>query len=340
MPQTSYRRRTLTRPLGLIRRPLRVAVIVLLALCSGALVSTGALAAELTVTRLASTNNPSNYGQTVIFIAAVLAESSVGAPSGTVTFTDGTKVLGNVPLDSDGRATFTVSSLAAGRHSIAAAYVPTDSLAFSASSATLTQNVTSTSTSASAASTTTLTSTPNPSTFGQPVTFAAIVKGNGSTPTGSVAFSDGATALGTASLDNGGQAAFATSALSAGSHAIAATYSGDPNFSGSRAMLTQTVNAKLGTATVLKSSKNPNKLGESVTFIATVTPNGVSGLPTGTVTFVDQGTALGSEPLNRSGRATFATAKLAPGRHLIVAHYSGDADFAGGQSNAVTQTVR
>ncbi len=340
MPQTSYKRRVLMRPLGLIRLPLRVAVVILLALCSGVLAATDAGAAELTVTRLASTNNPSNYGQAVIFIAAVLAESSAGAPTGTVTFTDGTKVLGNAPLDSDGRATFTTSSLAAGRHSIAAAYVPADPLAFSASSATLTQNVTSTSTSTSAASTTTLTSTPNPSTFGQPVTFAATVKGNGGTPTGSVVFTDGATALGTAVLDNSGQAAFATSALNAGSHAIAAAYGGDPNFSGSRAMLTQTVNAKLGTAIVLKSSKNPNKLGESVTFVATVTPNGVSGLPTGTVTFVDQGTALGSEPLNRSGRAMFATSKLAPGRHLIVAHYNGDADFAGGQSNAVAQTVR
>ncbi len=330
----------LTRPLGFIRVPLRVAVVVLLALCPGALASTDAGAAELTVTRLASTNNPSNFGQAVIFIAAVLAESSAGAPTGTVTFTDGTKALGNVSLDSDGRATFTTSSLAAGRHSIAATYVPADSLAFSASSATLTQNVTSTATTTSAASTTTLTSTPNPSTFGRPVTFAAIVKGNGGTPTGTVAFTDGATALGMASLDNSGKAAFATSALGAGSHAIAATYGGDPNFSGSRAILTQTVDAKLGTATVLKSSKNPNKPGESVTFIATVTPNVVSGLPTGTVTFVDQGTALGSEPLNRSGRAMLATSKLAPGRHVIVAHYNGDADFAGGQSNALTQTVR
>ena len=334
MPQVGYNRPVLTQSLRFLRLLLRVAIAVFLALCTGALVSTITGAAALTVTRLGSTNNPSNYGQPVIFIAAVLWESSVGTPTGTVTFTDGTKVLGNVSLDSNARATFTTSSLAAGSHSIAATYVPADPLLFSGSSTTLTQNVTPTT------AITTLASTPNPSTFGQPVTFAATVKGNGGTPTGTVSFTDGATALGTASLDNSGQATFITSTLTVGNHTIAANYGGDPNVSGSRSMLTQTVNAKTGTMTALKSSKNASRSGESVTLIATVTPNGASSPPTGTVTFMDRGTALGTEPLNKSGRAVFATSKLAVGRHLIIANYNGDADFASGQSNALMQTVR
>lgn len=336
MRQVSYKRPVLTQSLRFLRLLLRFAIAVFLALCTGALVSTITGAAALTVTRLGSTNNPSNYGQPVIFIAAVLSESSVGTPTGTVSFTDGTKVLGNVSLDSNGRAAFTISSLPAGSHSIAATYVPADPLLFSGSSATVTQNVTSATTITT--STTTLTTTPNPSAFGQPVTFAATVKGNGGTPTGTVFFTDGATALGAALLDNGGQATFITSTLAVGSHTIAANYGGDPNFPGSRSMLTQTVNAKTGTMTALKSSKNASRSGESVTFIATVTPNGGSGLPTGTVTFLDRGTALGTQPLNKSGRAAFAVS-LAIGRHLIIANYNGDGDFASGQSNALMQTV-
>jgi hypothetical protein len=332
----------LTQPLSSLFFLQRAAIAVLLALCTGALAPTIAGAGELTVTRLGSTNNPSNYGQPVIFIAAVLSESSVDTPAGTVTFTDGTNVLGNVPLDNNGRATFTTSSLAAGSHSIAATYMPADPLLFSGSSATLTQNVTSASTSTSTITTTvTLISTPNPSTFGQPVTFAATVKGSGGTPAGAVAFTDGATALGTASLDNNGQATFVTSTLTVGSHAIAANYRGDPNLPGSSTTLTQTVNPKrTGTTTELKASKNPTRSGESVTFVVSVTPNGSSGLPTGTVTFLDGSTALGAGSLDKSGRIALATSKLAVGRHPIVANYNGDADFAGSQSNALTLTVR
>jgi len=208
-------------------------------LCTVALVSsvsTIASAAVFTLTRLGSTNDSSKYGEPVTFIASVLWEGSGGTPTGTVSFADGTKVLGSVSLDSSYRAAFTTSSLAVGSHSIAATYVPADSLLFSGSSTTLTQNVT------SATATTTLSSTPNPSTFGQPASFAVVVKGNGRTPTGTVTFTDGATVLGIASLDDSGQATFITSTLAIGSHAIIANHGGDPNFLGSRSTLTQTVN--------------------------------------------------------------------------------------------------
>jgi hypothetical protein len=235
MPEDNCR----TQPPRLLRLLLRVAVAVLLVLCTAALispVSTIAGAAVFTFTRLASTNDSSTYGEPVTFIADLLWEGSVGTPTGTVSFTDGTKVLGNVPLDSNYRAAFTTSSLAAGSHSIAATYAPADPLLFSGSSMTVTQNVT------SATATTTLSATPNPSTFGQPVTFAVTVKGNGGTPTGTVTFTDGETTLGTTSLDSSGQGTFITSMLTVRSHIIIANHGGDPNFLGSRSMLTHTVN--------------------------------------------------------------------------------------------------
>jgi len=147
MPQGSYRHPALTQPPRFLRLLLRVAVAVLLVLCTDALispVSTIAGAAVFTFTNLASTNNSSKYGEPVTFIANVFWEGSVGTPMGTVNFTDGTKVLGNVSLDSNCRAAFTTSSLAAGSHYIAATYLPADPLVFSGSSTTFTQKVTST----------------------------------------------------------------------------------------------------------------------------------------------------------------------------------------------------
>ncbi len=75
------------------------------------------------------------------------------------------------------------------------------------------------------ATTTALTAGPNPSAVGQAVTFTAMVSGGG-TLTGSVTFKDGATVIGGGALFSG-VATFVTTALSAGSHAITAIYSGD-----------------------------------------------------------------------------------------------------------------
>ncbi|MBK9604996.1 MAG: Ig-like domain repeat protein [Betaproteobacteria bacterium] len=73
---------------------------------------------------------------------------------------------------------------------------------------------------------TALISSPNPSTAGQPVTFTATLTG-GASPTGNVQFKDSATNLGPPVPLSGTTAALTTAALSAGPHAITATYSGD-----------------------------------------------------------------------------------------------------------------
>jgi Big-like domain-containing protein/pentapeptide repeat protein len=99
---------------------------------------------------------------------------------------------------------------------------------------------------------TTLASAANPSAAGQPVTFTATVsvttRGIG-TPTGTVTFSDGATALGTGTLntsDGQTQATFSTAALAVGPHSITASYGGDTNFTGSAsAALAQNVDTNL-----------------------------------------------------------------------------------------------
>ena len=74
---------------------------------------------------------------------------------------------------------------------------------------------------------TALTAAPNPSAFGQPVAFTANVTTGGSpVTTGTVQFADGGTAIGGPVPVVDGDAPLSTSALSVGSHAITATYSG------------------------------------------------------------------------------------------------------------------
>src|SRR2546422_828733 len=84
------------------------------------------------------------------------------------------------------------------------------------------------------------------------------------TPTGSVAFYDGAISLGSVSL-TGDSAEVSTASLTAGSHTIKAVYSGDSNFNSDSATLTQTVN-QAGPTVTLTSSLNPSTFEQSSKF--------------------------------------------------------------------------
>ena len=81
-----------------------------------------------------------------------------------------------------------------------------------------------------APTTTAIISSVNPSTFGQSVSFTATVSSSSGVPIGLVTFKDGATSLGTVTLNASGQASFSTAALSVGTHTITAAYGGSVNF--------------------------------------------------------------------------------------------------------------
>jgi sugar lactone lactonase YvrE len=112
----------------------------------------------------------------------------------------------------------------------------------------------------------------------------------------------------------------------------------------------------IATSTSVISSLNPSTFGQSVTFTATVsvvagvinptsnarvTPQGVVGYsgPTGTVTFLDGTTHLGTGTLDSTGHATYATSTLSAGTHPITAQYGGDSAYAASTSAALSQVV-
>jgi hypothetical protein len=194
-----------------------------------------------------------------------------------------------------------------------------------------------------APTTTTLTASVNPSVFGQQISFTATVSPVGSsplTPTGVVTFSDGATTLGTATISSG-TAILNTSSLVVGSHPITAAYGGDSNFEPSTSVALTQVVSQAGTATTLSASPSPAILGQSVMLTANVgavAPG--AGTRTGTVTFLDGPTILGTGAVNSAGSATFSTSSLSSGSHSLTASYGGDTNFNASTSTSVTLTVQ
>jgi hypothetical protein len=71
-------------------------------------------------------------------------------------------------------------------------------------------------------------------------------------------------------------------------------------------------------------------------MVATVT---AAGTPSGTVTFADGATPLGTVPLDSSGKASLTTTGLAIGSHSITATYSGDAGSFTTQSGPAPESV-
>ncbi|MBA3915453.1 MAG: VCBS repeat-containing protein [Acidobacteriales bacterium] len=93
-----------------------------------------------------------------------------------------------------------------------------------------------------------------------------------------------------------------------------------------------------GTLLRSKSSPNPSKVGQKVTFSAQVkasVPN--TGSPTGTVTFQDGAKSAKVNLVN--GSATFSTSTLTPGTHTITVSYSGDKNFNPNNAKPLVQVV-
>ena len=183
-----------------------------------------------TTASLVTSAQPSSFGQSVTFTATVTSLS--GTPDGTVTFKNGSSVLGTVIL-TGGSTQLSVSTLTGGNHIITAYY--NGSGTFAASSGSVPQIVEKTTTM------TALTSSLNPSPVGQTVTLtAAVTSAAAETATGNVTFKDGTTVLGNAVLVNG-QAQVSTALLATGTHKITSTFAGNNNFGGSSAILTQVI---------------------------------------------------------------------------------------------------
>ncbi len=279
---------------------------------------------------VSSTNPPAGTPVTI-------TETIPPGVTGTITFTSGGTVIGTAPIV-NGVATVTVTTLPVGPHPIGvvASSGPTNNPANSPTTLVTVIRAT---------PTVTLSSSANPAAVGQTVVLSASVAVNA---TGTVTFSDGSTILGTGVLNSAGVATFTTSSLTIGTHPITASYGGDTNYFNAASAVLPEVISKAATAVMLSESTPVELLGTMVTFTANVTSSYPATL-TGTVTFMNGTTVIGSAPMTAnggvtvtfaaSGNATFATSTLTAGAHQISAVYSGDVNFASSSAAPVTNTV-
>jgi len=285
--------------------------------------------------------NPSTYGATVTFTATLPAVGGGARPTGTVQFSIGTVALGTPQTLVNGTASVTSATLPVGTSSITAAYLGDDPNYVAKTSAAVTQTVN------KGTATPSVIGTPNPTTFGSSVSLTATIlpAGAGVMPTGTIQFLDNGVPLGGLVPLVNGTATLATTALTTGSHAITARYSGDASYLVTTSTaFTQTVNRITTTATLATSAASTVH-GGSVTFTATL-----PAAATGTVTFYDDTVAGNRVALSgavnlivaagsTTGAATFTTTALAAGTRSIVAVYSGNTNYNPSTSTAVTQTI-
>lgn len=192
---------------------------------------------------------------------------------------------------------------------------------------------------------TTLTVSPGTALPGQPIVLTATVHGTTS-PVGTIVFasepadgSAGFTVLGTVPLTGvpgslTDSSAQLTLTMAPGSYLIRATFnSGDIAYNRSVSLLVPLVVSSSqvhNTTTVLTATPDTLDAGQIETLTATVTTNDGSGIvPTGTVTFRDNGQLLGDAPLV-DGVATFEEGGFGPGHHELTASYTGTTFVSGG----------
>lgn len=282
-----------------------------------------------TTTTVSSNVNPSSFAQPVTLTAFVDSTYHFSSNGATVTFYDNGAPIGSSVI-SGNAVSVTISSLATGAHSITANYAG-DANLLASTSAVFAQTVN------PAAVSPTIALSSYSTTYGQSITMTSNVRpAFGGTPTGTVTFwLNSTTSLGTGPLVNG-TAQATTTAVPAGSRSIYATYNGDTNFASGSSFPTQLTVSQATTTTAAGADINPANYGQTVTLSATVQSSG--GTPTGTVTFLDGSTTLGTTTLT-NGAAQLPVSNFAAGSHPITAKFSGDANFSGGTSSVLTETV-
>lgn len=308
------------------------------------------LTIEPSATVVKPTPNPSAFGQSVTIMATVSTAAGGNViPKGTVQFFDGETLIGTATLangsGSSATCSVSTSSLTVGQHTITAVYSGQAGVIQTSTSPQVLQIVLQ-------SPSLKLSSNENPALLENPIIFTAqFVGASNRTPSGNVTFKDSdGTTLDTQPVNpnSANATSNAISTLSAGTHTITATYSGDTNYAPTSAPYSQIIQ-KISTAVGIAASNNPSIAGGIANFTVNVTALHSTSptLPiSGTISLTDNGAPLpGSRQVAALGTST-ATATvtvpvtgLSTGTHNIVAIYSGDSNYLGSSSPISPQNV-
>ncbi len=211
--------------------------------------------------------------------------------------------------------------------------------------------------------------------FGQAVNYNVVIYPpplGGSLPTGTVEFFEvttdpsnnqtftslGMTAL-SPSLDGEGSSISVTTFqkvdFSIGQHTVVSKYSGDANYTTTTSNIQVVTVSQATTQAVLSTSIPPTMASPDLQATdARVLPRPVFGqpvplsvtlstqsglIPTGSVSFFDNGNLIGSGPLDPTGTVTITVPNFALGDHSIVVQYQGAGNFTAATSNGLLLSV-
>lgn len=291
------------------------------------------------------------YGDPLAVVVKVAGASGAGRATGTITLLDGAATVGTYGLTADGAVSIPTGAgsgyaFSIGAHSLTASYAGDNSFTASTSGAlafNVTKGIPAVVVGLNTATVTT----------GQPVGAHVVVSGSGTAAaTGSVQFTVDGVPVGTPlALQTGGffgnqaQASVLLTNLAAGTHTIAASYDGsnDPNYSSvgitdptDFAQQLQVITSTGTKTTTTLTAPSAANLGDTVTFIATVTPTSA----TGTVTLWD---AVGPRSIAAAisnGSVQVNIPWTQAGNTALYAVYSGDATNAASASATSPFTVK
>jgi hypothetical protein len=302
-------------------------------------VNTAASGGSTTTTALTVSPNPPVSGSATTLTATITYTLTNTAPSGTVMFYEDNAVLGTGAV-SNGTAMLSSSALSsATTHEFYAVYSGDTNYKTSVS-----PGVATSASSATNATTTTLAVSPNPPVTGGTTSLTASIgyTATGVAPTGNVEFYEDGNALtvepvqgGTATLSSG----FYTTA--GASHSFFAIYLGDSNFKTSTSATVTATSAasSVTTTTALTVSPNPPVSGKTTTLTAAISQTGSTSSPTGTVSFYQDSSLLGTTAVSGSSASYSSTAISGTTAHSFDAVYSGDSSFKSSTSAAVTSAA-
>lgn len=315
-------------------------------------------AVTVTVT---SSANPATFGAPLTFTVAVTPAVAAPVPTGTVTATlSGTYILGSATLDSIGRsviavppvspATIVFWGLGAGSNAIAFSY--SGDTRYGPAQSMFTQWIDKADTTTTAAvigsaqplRLSATVSIKEPSVT--PAGFSLPGNPNGSAPSGTVQFFNGATLLGTATLSPSGLFTSTASIASVTVPAdLIAVYAGDANYNGSTSSGTVQGGPRPVTLTLI-SSANPSVFAEPVTLSIAAAPATAGGpVPTGSVTASILGLfGLGTVTLDAHGQGSLVAPAasnsavlavpwgFAAGSNSVSLSFSGDSNYQPAQA--------
>lgn len=170
--------------------------------------------------------------------------------------------------------------------------------------------------------------------YGGGGTVGVVVSGAAATPMGGIVLVEDGKPVGSGTLAAGG-GSFGLGMLPVGTHSLSMAYAGDGFNPAAVSGVMPVVVAQASTTVSARAAGA--YAGLPMTLTAVVTPE-FAGVPMGTVVFEENGSAVASAAVV-GGVATGVYLAPAAGMHSLMAVYSGDADFVGSTSVAVTATV-